>query len=385
MVEGDDRGNDLDALQAEYQTLEQQLETLQQLEGMQEMIDVAKQKMQELGEKIERARGLFSEADEYISDRSFLVELAKSRRARESALFCGEFDAQSMQDLANKERDANQRVIIEAGIQELGSRRAVRNVRYIYDVSVVMAAVGYSRELDNPSTGPNEIPVRLNAFIDEVNDDLSGQTPIYVLPANTEAIHVQLSASAILGWAQQSLGWAIDDKSIIEDRRRAHAYLLQAAPLLREAPSVAYNEAKRTGDQNSLNVLGLIHTVSHLLMRAAKPGSGYDENSLMEYIFPADLSFLIYVASTTDYTTGGLLSLFRHGLSEWFDSANIDSFSCLYDPICNETGGSCHGCTQKAITCETFNHGLSRAYVHGGSISYPNGQNQTLAKGIWDE
>jgi len=385
MVEGENGNDDIESLVGKRKGLVQQLETLQSIDGMAEMVAVAKESIDNLDEQIERAKGLFAVAGDYISDRSYLIGLAASRRARESALFPGEFDALSMDDLPAQERDPNQRVIIEAGVQQIRQQRAVIDVRYIKDVSVVLAAVGFSRELDNPSVGAHEVPVKLNAFIDEVNDDLSGKTPVYVLPANTEALHVQMSPSSILAWAQESLGWVIDDQSIIEDRRRAHSFILQAAPLLRSAPSVAYNEAKRTGDHNSLNILGLIHTVSHLLMRSAKPGSGYDENSLMEYMFPADLSFLIYVASTTDYTTGGLLSLFRHSLTEWFEKANVDSISCLYDPICSETGGSCHGCTQKSITCETFNHGLSRTYIRGGSIRYQNGQIQQVSKGIWDE
>ena len=120
-------------------------------------------------------------------------------------------------------------------------------------------------------------------------------------------------------------------------------------------------------------------------MRTAKQGSGYEQNSLMEYLFPADLSFLIYVTSTTDYTTGGLLSLFKHGLPDWFDIANLDALNCLYDPLCGYTGASCHGCTQTAIGCATFNHGLSRAYIHGGTIAYSNEEKQNLKKGLWDD
>jgi len=229
------------------------------------------------------------------------------------------------------------------------------------------------------------VPVRLNGYIDEVSDELSGKTPVYVLPANTEALHIRLDPSAILRWAVDSLGWVLDDKSILSDPAKAHIFLLHAAPFLLHAPSVTYNLAKQAEDTNSLNILGLIHTIAHLLMRSAKQGSGYDENSLMEYIFPADLSFLIYVTSTTDYTTGGLLSLFKHNLPDWFDIANLDSLVCLYDPICSQTGGSCHGCTQKSIGCETFNHGLSRAYLHGGPVHYPNGQIENLISGLWDE
>ena len=358
-----------------------QLETM----GMDDMIEAANEKIANLDAKIKQASGLFAEANDYLTDHDILRRLFTSRRSREAAVLPGEFKSVTLQDILREEQDPRQRAVIEENIGVLHRQRAVRELRYIENTSVVLASVGYSRELDNPSTGPHEVPVRLNGYIDEVSDDLSGRTPVYVLPANTEALHIRLDPCSILRWAVDSLGWVIDDITIMDDPAMAHIYILQSAPTLAMEHSIAYNEAKLNHDTNSLNILDLVHTIAHLLMQSAKQGSGYDENSLMEYIFPADLSFLIYVPSTTDYTAGGLLSLFRHNLPEWFDIANVDSLNCLYDPICSQTGGSCHGCTQKSIGCETFNHGLSRAYLHGGTVQYPNGQTENLTSGLWDE
>lgn len=385
MVDGNIDKTDLGSLNANRDTYIQQRDKMKTLDGMEAMIKIAEAEIAKINAQIEQAEGLFTAADSYNFDIGLIKELATNRRSREAALFPGEFTTTTLEELRDAEPDLAERAIISENIKILKTQRAVRSIRYVKDVSVVLTSVGFSRELDNPVHNPNEIPVRLNGYIDEVSQNLAGKTPVYVLPANTEALHIRLDPVMVLRWSIDNLGWVVDDESVLDNEQRAHAFIIQAAPLLARTPAVTYSEAKHSGDTNSLNMLGLIHTLAHLLMRSAKQGSGYNENSLMEYLFPVDLSFLIYVTSTTDYTTGGLMSLFKHGLPDWFDIANLDALNCLYDPLCGQTGGSCHGCTQKAIGCETFNHGLSRAYIHGGILNYPNGQTQEIVQGLWDD
>ena len=385
LAQGDNESLNLQSLIEKRRSQEEKRDKLISLGDMDDLVEFAVESIAKLDALIKRARGLFSEADNYVTDLDIFRRLSFSRRAREASILPSEFKSVSLEETLIDEVDPARRAIIENNIEFLREQRAVRELRYIENTAVVLASIGYSRECDSPSNVAHEVPVRLNGYVDEISDDLSGRTPVYVLPANTEALHVRLDPCLIVRWAIRSLGWRIDDPKILEDPARAHIAILQSAPSLAQAPSIAYNEAKQNHDTDCLNVLGLLHTVAHLLMRSAKQGSGYDVNSLMEYIFPADLSFLIYVSSTTDYTTGGLLSLFRHNLPEWFETANIDSLNCLYDPVCSQGGGSCHGCTQKPIGCETFNHGLSRAYIHGGLVHYPNGQAELVESGLWDE
>ena len=103
-------------------------------------------------------------------------------------------------------------------------------------------------------------------------------------------------------------------------------------------------------------------------MLTARRHSGYDSQSLTEYLLPMDLSFLIYVTSVQNYTAGGLLTLFQHYLRRWFEVASLHAFNCAFDPICSDVGSACPGCIQIARGCETFNSGVSRAYLHGGFV-----------------
>ena len=123
--------------------------------------------------------------------------------------------------------------------------------------------------------------------------------------------------------------------------------------------------------------------ITHAILRAAQKSSGYDFLSLGEYLLPLDLSVIIHVASRTTFMTQGLLTLYEHDLLSWLDSAALESFACNFDPSCSQQGGSCHTCTHLPLGCETHNHGLSRAYLHGGQVSGVSGHSLHVRKGFW--
>jgi len=125
----------------------------------------------------------------------------------------------------------------------------------------------------------------------------------------------------------------------------------------------------------------LLHSISHALMLTARRHSGYDSQSLTEYLLPMDLSFLIYVTSVQNYTAGGLLTVFQHYLRRWFEDASLHVFNCAFDPICTDVGSACPGCIQLARGCETFNTGVSRSFLHGGFID--RNQSLWISQGFW--
>ena len=66
----------------------------------------------------------------------------------------------------------------------------------------------------------------------------------------------------------------------------------------------------------------------------------------------------------------------------WFDDASMYAFNCAFDPVCSDVGGACSGCIQTELGCETFNHGPSRSYVHGGAIDRE--RSVLINGGFWD-
>ena len=126
----------------------------------------------------------------------------------------------------------------------------------------------------------------------------------------------------------------------------------------------------------------LLHTFSHLLMKALAKYAGYAEPSLQERIYGDDEDIngiLIYTSGSSEGSLGGLVRL---GKSEHFEKrlgeAIKRSLHCSRDPICDDSdpvadrdvipskvhqlsGSSCHACCIVAETsCQFYNQFLDR-------------------------
>jgi hypothetical protein len=245
---------------------------------------------------------------------------------------------------------------------------------------VVLSTIGFTRERRGPNQDQSITPVRLNGFEDSNEVSLRGKYIFYAMSAKTEALLIRLDPMKVLNWCVEN-GWEDPGETIKGDPKLSHAYLLTHSPALTLSPGEVSKQTRgRPPRENA--PFHLLHSICHSLMATARRHTGYDTNSLMEYLLPCDLSFLVYVTSVQNYTSGGLLSLFKHYLQLWFDDASIYAFNCAFDPICSDSGASCSGCLQTVIGCETFNHDISRAYLHGGNIDRE--QSFTIETGFWN-
>jgi hypothetical protein len=381
LSEGSGPGDSPVDLQQRREKLEANLAKLRTMQGMEETVHSVERDIAEIDRQLELSQGIFSVADHYFNDLTLLRTLATRRRAIEAALFAGEFRAHYLEEeLASAE--PGRRILLEMTREKLNNIYGVREVIHLDDVSIVLGTVGFSREMVSPVGSNTDVPVRLNAYIDEISTEVAGRVPAYALHARTEAILIRLDPCRLLSWAVANLGWTAPPYAL-EDPMEAHAFILKSAEALLGTPTEVQRAQREGTDSYAWAILGVLHSISHLLVRCAKRGSGYDEHSLSEYVLPADLSVLIYVASRRDYTMGGLRSLFEHGLSAWFEEAEQASINCTFDPICTEEGAACHGCVHIPLGCETFNHGVSRSYLHRGMI---HGTNRwiSVTRGFWD-
>ena len=160
--------------------------------------------------------------------------------------------------------------------------------------------------------------------------------------------------------------------------------MLKNCQALRSDPVNVFREANKT-DLVNLAPFNLLHTISHCLIANIERHSGYEEKELSEYLLPMRLSILLYVTSVRNYNSGGLRLLFENYLSRWLDDASNFALNCLFDPICADRGNTCSGCVQQVIGCETFNQGLSRAYLHGGGVKFDDQSEieQQITGGFW--
>lgn len=368
--------------------LERQRQTLSKLMAMDMDEDTretlaasTKDKIAELEKSLKGQTGAFAGVRNLIAEDRVLAGIASQRRALEAILLPRDVRAVSMAKAIKESADPVQRELLAGQWQLIQSNYGVENIQHIPDLRVVLAAVGFSREKSVPRVSPMAAPVVLNGFSDEVDPQMRGRTPVYALSAKTEAVWIRLAPQKVLAWCVGSAGWSHPGSDVLTSPERSLSHLLSECAALRMSPG------RVAKDTNLLDPLKsapfhLLHSVAHSLMHSARRHTGYDTSSVMEYLLPMDLSFLLYVSSVQNFTAGGLLTLFNHHLHKWFDDASMFAFNCAYDPVCSDAGGSCSGCLQLELACETFNAGLSRAYIHGGQIDREG--DDVIGKGYWD-
>lgn len=97
-----------------------------------------------------------------------------------------------------KETDIVQREAMREQWSSIKKQYGIGTITHIPDLRVVLAAVGFTREKNNPQIMIDAPPVTLTGFTDKLATGLSGKKPIYVLPAKTEALWIKLDPSKVL-------------------------------------------------------------------------------------------------------------------------------------------------------------------------------------------
>lgn len=171
-----------------------------------------------------------------------------------------------------------------------------------------------------------------------------GKTPIYVTDAATEALILEVSARAVLGWL------------VTEDVRTEQVPIDERTARLEILKSFAH------ADEQSVRIRTLIHSLSHLMVRSLDDGqSGFGESSLAEWYVPEALTFGIYVSSYQTAALGALWTLLHTRLEAWVDRATSSVFSCDNDPLCHlRRPRACERCMYLTFGCPQFNEDLSR-------------------------
>lgn len=348
---------------------------------MAHMLGLANARIAELQSLLSKASGRFKVVRDILDNDATYIALVEQRRAIEAAFLRHDVNRLSMAQAISTTDDAVARQTKRVAWQSVQDRFGVTEVGHIPDLLVVLSALGFTRERRAPVIDTRVPPVVLNGFEDALDPGMRSRTALYAMSAKTEALWIRLDPVKILAWCIAQAGWIDPGAAVRLSSQRAHAHLLQHCPALTMAPSDVV-KADPTAPSGQAAPFHLLHSVCHALLGTSRRHTGYDDQSLMEYLLPMDLSFVIYVTSVQNYTAGGLLTLFQHYLLQWFDDASGFAFNCAFDPICSDTGGSCSGCIQRERACETYNHGLSRSYLHGGNSS--PGHPASFARGFWD-
>ncbi|KKO44792.1 hypothetical protein WG68_13180 [Arsukibacterium ikkense] len=246
------------------------------------------------------------------------------------------------------------------GIEDMGLIREFDLCRFSF---------GYSRMESTPilqdKRGIN-MPVRLNLFPPvRYNDRM--RYPVYVVQQSNEALYVRLKEELVLEWLG-SLN--CPDMFTLNDGEKIGAGLLGAA---KQMNPFLDNLPETTTPPVYFYLYTLLHSYSHLLMKHVSEYSGLDLGSLGEYIFPADLAFVIYRNGTT-MDLGNLSSLWRNSGSAMLTAMlSPKATQCGTGSLCTGRGGACPDCIMMPETsCIAGNKLLSRSVLRsiGGTARF---------------
>jgi len=267
---------------------------------------------------------------------------------------------------ARRRQDNSGAFDLEQGIDFANRVLGIRWMGCITDFPIALASIGYSRRSKKPGDA------LLNPFRPERD---GGKVPIYVVTSDTEAIMIQLSPQRVAQWLiENSLAYSSFPETELDSWIWCKRHLRHFADF-RSIMNVPddLSEAEKA-------VLTLLHSISHTLMKHIE-WSGFDPESVGEYLLPETLSVIIHSNNYNSFTIGGMVTLFEQRLHGWLREAYNASFSCVYDPICRDEGASCVGCLHRQHNCEGFNRFLSRSILHGGVCS---DLMEPIQRGYWD-
>lgn len=266
------------------------------------------------------------------------------------------------EEKARLERETRQRMN-QLGMAEMGLIREFDLCRFTY---------GYTRMIAEPSFEKRkmQMPVRLCLFPWLAN----GRKPIYTVAQANEALYVRLDPVQVYRWLQ-AIG--PDDAFVwnATNKESLGAHLLEhALPFGR-----FLSRLQKDGLASSyLYVYTLLHTYAHVLMKGVAEHSGLDLSSLGEYLFPADLAFVVYRNGTT-MDLGNLSSLWRNMGYRFLDYLlEPRTLLCNSGSTCDQfSGGACPDCIMVPETsCVASNQLLSRAVVSGGEPPREDGKHR---------
>ena len=178
---------------------------------------------------------------------------------------------------------------------------------------------------------------------------------VYSDIAETEALFVRLRPTVVAEWLERR-GARLEAFS---DDRSSSLAILSAA----EIPN-------RGEDRNEpsvgVDVLTLVHSYAHRLIRRVSLLAGIDRNALSELIVPHHFGFFVYAAARGDFVLGGLQAVFESELHQLMQDVVGSDHRCPLDPGCNRVGAACVACMHLGEpSCRYFNRFLSREVLFG--------------------
>ena len=310
--------------------------------------------IEEIKGKLFTTTGNIDRLAEMILEHSMVNEL-KDHATLETAIKV----AQSLNTNANPE-----------SFKEIAKRFGIHHVRACDKIPFVFCSYGYTRVKSEYEDG-----VQLHAFKEEKN----GKKNIYATSMNTEGVLFEFDRMAILQWLIKN---EFLDSGNAPDLNSEESVKLWFINNIKPEEIHPFTSISQETTPETYYVYRLIHSISHLLIRAAADIGGLGKDSISEYIFPGIPAVLIYVQNSQGFNLGSLFNTFEAYFDKWLLRANSSAQKCVFDPICIERHKACTGCLfLNEVSCQHFNKDLDRSLI----IGHVDKQTKKQVIGFWEE
>ncbi len=177
--------------------------------------------------------------------------------------------------------------------------------------------------------------------------------------SETEALFIRLDPVHVARWLI-GRGHALPGITLGDsDPRQARIALLEAAVV----PAPGDEPAAPTVGSD---LLTLVHSLAHRVIRQTSVYAGIERDSLAEYLAPLHLGFFIYAAARGDFVLGGLQAVFETELDALINAIINGEHRCALDPGCARGAGACLACLHIGEpSCRCFNTYLDRNLLFG--------------------
>jgi len=114
------------------------------------------------------------------------------------------------------------------------------------------------------------------------------------------------------------------------------------------------------------DLLTLVHSYAHRVLRQTAVFAGIDRDALSEYLVPLHLGFFLYAAPRGEFVLGGLQAVFETELHALLGAVTHAEHRCPLDPGCSRGPGACSACLHVGEpSCRAYNTYLDRGALFG--------------------
>lgn len=253
---------------------------------------------------------------------------------------------------------------------QIADRFGIKSARVCDRIPFVSCSYGYTRVESEWKDG-----VQLHAL----KEEKPGRKNIYATNLNTEGVLFEFDRKKIIQWLLANEVINEGEAPNLGSEEDIKIWFLNNIK-----PSLIhpFSTIDETASKETYYVYRLIHSLSHLLIRAAADIGGLGKDSLSEYIFPGIPAVLIYCQNSQGFNLGSLFNTFEAYFDKWMNKAYSNAQKCIFDPICIERQKACTGCLfVNEVSCQHFNKDLDRALV----VGHVNRETQRKTTGFWEK